>query len=238
MNGDGGWIKIHRDIFKNPFMQHPNTFTLWVYILCNVTYQKTDALFEGKRITLEPGQGLFKFPEVAQTLHIPLRTVYRLVELLKINKQIVKQKTPRNTLITVVNWEQYQNLVKQNDKPLSNKCQTNGKQMANLPIEKRNKEREERKEYIERHRHGTYQNVLLSDDDLQKLQTEFPGDWQRRIERLSEYMASTGKSYKDHLATIRAWARKDAERNRPIAKNDAASGYARMMEILGGAGND
>ena len=127
MNGDNGWIKIHRDIFKNPFMQHPNTFTLWVYILCNVTYQKTDALFEGKRITLEPGQGLFKFPEVAQTLHIPLRTVYRLVELLKINKQIDKQKSPRNTLITVVNWEQYQNIVKQNDKQLSNNCQTNGK---------------------------------------------------------------------------------------------------------------
>ena len=234
MNGDNGWIKIHRDIFKNPFMQHPNTFTLWVYILCNVTYQKTDALFEGKRITLEPGQGLFKFPEVAQTLHIPLRTVYRLVELLKNNKQIDKQKTPRNTLITVINWEQYQNLVKQNDKPLSNKWQTNGKQMANLPITKRNKEREEGKNI-----YGAFKNVRLSDDDLGKLKTEFP-DWEDRIERLSEYMASTGKTYRDHLATIRTWARKDRERNAnaPVRKNDAASGYARMMEILGGAGND
>ena len=62
-----------------------------------------------------------------------------------------------------------------------------------------------------RHKYGLYKNVLLSDDDLEKLKTEF-SDWEQRIERLSEYIASTGKSYKNHLATIRAWARKDNQR--------------------------
>ena len=60
-----------------------------------------------------------------------------------------------------------------------------------------------------RHKYGTYNNVLLSDEDMGKLQDEFPMDWPGRIERLSEYIASTGKKYKNHLATIRAWARKD-----------------------------
>lgn len=59
-----------------------------------------------------------------------------------------------------------------------------------------------------RHKYGEYKNVLLSDDDLSKLKSEFP-DWEQRIERLSSYIASTGKSYKNHLATIRNWARKD-----------------------------
>jgi hypothetical protein len=59
-----------------------------------------------------------------------------------------------------------------------------------------------------RHKYGLYKNVLLSDDDLEKLKTEF-SDWEQRIERLSEYIASTGKSYKNHLATIRAWSRKE-----------------------------
>ena len=62
-----------------------------------------------------------------------------------------------------------------------------------------------------RHKYGEYQNVLLTDDDMQKLQAEFPADWQERIERLSEYMASKGASYKNHLATIRAWARKEVK---------------------------
>lgn len=60
-----------------------------------------------------------------------------------------------------------------------------------------------------RHKYGEYKNVLLSDEDLNKLKTEFPSDWEERIERLSSYMESTGKSYKNHLATIRNWSKKD-----------------------------
>ena len=60
-----------------------------------------------------------------------------------------------------------------------------------------------------RHKYGMYNNVLLTDEDMEKLQAEFPHDYTDRIERLSEYIASTGKSYKSHLATIRAWSRKD-----------------------------
>lgn len=63
-----------------------------------------------------------------------------------------------------------------------------------------------------RRKHGEYSNVLLSDADLAKLRSEFPNDWEERIERLSAYMASTGKGYKNHLATIRNWARKDGQR--------------------------
>ena len=60
-----------------------------------------------------------------------------------------------------------------------------------------------------KHKYGMYKNVLLSDEEYQKLTEEFPSDYPGRIERLSEYIASTGKKYKSHLATIRSWARKD-----------------------------
>ena len=68
-----------------------------------------------------------------------------------------------------------------------------------------------------RHKYGAYKNVLLADEDMNKLKAEFPNDWKSRIERLSEYIASSGKSYKNHLATIRVWAKKDDERK--TAKN-------------------
>lgn len=60
-----------------------------------------------------------------------------------------------------------------------------------------------------RHKYGQYKNVLLSDEDLEKLKKEFADDWSLRIENLSEYMASKGVAYKNHLATIRNWARRD-----------------------------
>ncbi len=56
---------------------------------------------------------------------------------------------------------------------------------------------------------GRYQNVLLSDTELSELQAELPAVWQQYVERLSEYMASTGRTYKNHAATIRRWAAED-----------------------------
>ena len=72
-----------------------------------------------------------------------------------------------------------------------------------------------------RHKYGSYKNVLLTDEDYAKLQQEFPHDYTDRIERLSEYMASTGKSYKNHLATIRNWAKRDKSQGRPAASKSS-----------------
>lgn len=69
-----------------------------------------------------------------------------------------------------------------------------------------------------RHKYGEYKNVLLSDTDLEKLKAEFPNDYEERIERLSAYMASKGAKYKNHLATIRNWAKKDAPKETPKAQ--------------------
>ena len=71
----------------------------------------------------------------------------------------------------------------------------------------------ERESTSPRHRYGLYQNVLLSDTDLQFLREQFPNDYTARIDRLSEYMASSGRTYKNHLATIRRWARKDTQQD-------------------------
>ena len=68
-----------------------------------------------------------------------------------------------------------------------------------------------KKAKVVKHKHGEYNNVLLTDEELEKLQKEYP-DYAERIERLSSYVASTGKVYKSHYATIRNWARKDAEK--------------------------
>lgn len=76
----------------------------------------------------------------------------------------------------------------------------------------------------QKHKHGEYKNVLLTDDELQKLRTELP-DADGMIERLSAYIASTGKSYKSHFATIRNWARNDAEKKAAEHKDKPEPSY-------------
>lgn len=72
-----------------------------------------------------------------------------------------------------------------------------------------------------KHRYGEYNNVLLSDDEMEKLKAEFPDDWQERIDNLSRGIASHGYKYKNHLATIRNWARRD-EARKPSPKQGSA----------------
>ena len=56
--------------------------------------------------------------------------------------------------------------------------------------------------------YGQFQNVFLSQDELSALQRDIP-ICEEYIERLSSYMASTGKTYRNHAATIRSWALRD-----------------------------
>ena len=89
-------------------------------------------------------------------------------------------------------------------------------------------EKNAREKIETRHKFGEYENVLLSDSDIEKLKTEFPTDWEERVERLSSYMASTGKSYKNHLATIRNWARRD--RSGKKVSRETSSGFDKKID--------
>ena len=55
---------------------------------------------------------------------------------------------------------------------------------------------------------GPYANVYLTDRELETFRAEYP-DAESRIQRMGEYLASTGKTYKNYLATLRHWARQD-----------------------------
>ena len=57
---------------------------------------------------------------------------------------------------------------------------------------------------------GEFKNVRLSEDQIEKLHEKIgPQTTEQYIEKLSNYMASKGKRYKSHYATILAWWRKD-----------------------------
>ena len=63
---------------------------------------------------------------------------------------------------------------------------------------------------------------MLTDEQFEKLKSEFPADYEKRIEAVSAYCQSTGKSYKDYLATIRNWAKRDAEKQTVKAAIDSS----------------
>jgi hypothetical protein len=64
-------------------------------------------------------------------------------------------------------------------------------------------------EGAQKYRYGIFNNVKLTEDELQTLIDEYPDSYQEKIENLSQYMKSKGTYYHDHFATIMKWARED-----------------------------
>ena len=82
------------------------------------------------------------------------------------------------------------------------------------------------------HPFGRYKNVFLTDAEYDELYEELPTVLGPLVDRLSEYMASSGKHYENHAATIRKWAREDEEKRRQQRVQPARKGGNVFLEIM------
>jgi len=74
-----------------------------------------------------------------------------------------------------------------------------------------------------RRRYGEYDNVLLSDTELNKLKAEYPDKYSDYIERVSAYCASTGKTYNNYCAAIKNWILRDNEKQQEQPKRQKSA---------------
>lgn len=88
-----------------------------------------------------------------------------------------------------------------------------------------------------KHKYGEYNNVLLTDEELVKLKEKIP-NWQDFIERLSGYIASTGKRYKSHYVTMLNWYRRDGQRQQSRQTQQIQQETRAMCEYNNGITND
>ena len=103
-----------------------------------------------------------------------------------------------------------------------NKMETNRIQSVYTDIDICPTDKPQKQKKPAKHKYGEYNNVLLTDTELDKLKDKFP-DWEDRIERLSIYIESKGAKYKSHYATILNWARRDGSTaNGRVAKANNA----------------
>ena len=126
----------------------------------------------------------------------------------KINNQIQKDR-----YMPTVYTEEYQSLYIKDNKAyteMDKGCIQSVSEMdTQISIDKNRLDKNSRGG--EKHAHGFFANVLLTDDELQKLAAEIP-NYEEYIEKLSHYIESNGKKYKSHYATILMWHRKDREK--------------------------
>ena len=85
------------------------------------------------------------------------------------------------------------------------------------------------KKEIVKEKFGEFENVLLSADELQKLKSKFGDETENYIERLSSYIASSGKRYKSHYATILSWSQKDSKNSGGLSYGSHSKKQTRQL---------
>ena len=120
-----GWIKIHRQILDNPIIcKDSDHLSVWIYLLLNATHKEIPALFKGEKIILQPGQLITGRKSMSEKLKIPESKIYRVINEYKSEQQIKQQTSNKNSLITILNWNKYQQSEQQNEQQMNNKRTT------------------------------------------------------------------------------------------------------------------
>ena len=125
-----GWIKIHRKMLDNPIICKDSDYlSVWIYLLVNATHKEIPALFKGQKITLKQGQLITGRKSISSKLKISESKIYRIINDFKSEHQIEQQTSNKNSLITIINWNRYQNNEQQNETQMNNKRTTNEQQV-------------------------------------------------------------------------------------------------------------
>lgn len=103
-----GWIKLHRKILSNPLFKNPNYLVVWVHLLLRASYSERKTYFEGNLIDLKPGQIVIGYTQLASLTGLSRATCQRAVSAIRDRYAIDTQAGRGSTLISIKNWESYQ----------------------------------------------------------------------------------------------------------------------------------
>jgi len=194
-----GFILLHRKIIKEwEWYSNINDTRLWIHCLLKANWD--DGWFEG--ILIKRGSFVTSYSKLSKETSLSVQEIRTSLNHLKRSKNLTIQTYSKFSIISIENYEKYQldNTQSTSNQQATNKQSTGNQQQYNKEQIKNNK--------IKKNKYGQFENVLLSDDEYNKLKEKFH-DYKNRIENLSSYIASKGDKYKNHYATILNWARKE-----------------------------
>jgi DNA-binding MarR family transcriptional regulator len=116
-----GWVKLYRKLLENPVICKDGDYlSVWVYLLLNATHKEVSALFKGEKIILLPGQLITGRKSISEKLNISESKVTRIINSFIFEQQIEQRPCNQNRLITILNWNEYQESEQQIEQPVNN----------------------------------------------------------------------------------------------------------------------
>ncbi len=227
-----GWVKVYRSVLdhwvwnKKPFSKGQ----AWVDLILLANHQEVKDFSNGSLRVFSKGTVNRSIESLSERWGWDRRKTKRFLNALQVDGMVNVNSTTNGTTITLENYSSFQDVGTTNGttngttdaQPIAQRVPIN-KNVKNVKNDK--KEREDNPlppVKVTRYPAGRYQNVFLSAEEASKLQKEFPDEASDMIEKLSEYMETSGKKYANHYAVLCKWIREDRRKMAASGKTSAS----------------
>lgn len=226
------WIKITTDIFDDEKIllledlpEGDSIIVIWFKLLCLAGKMNNSGVFTlNDKIAYTDAMLATIFRRKEKLVRMALQAFerYGMIEIV-------------DGVITIPNWGKHQNLdqIENKREYMRNymrdyrekqsliACKTNSETNRKTKVSRADKERDKDKELsltgessapARVRLFGPYENVKLTEEELETLKKDFPNSWLEMVNNLSTYMQTHGAEYADHDAIMRKWAAEDAKK--------------------------
>lgn len=236
-----GYIRLYRKIMDNGmYFSEPFTRTLaWIDLLLLANHKAKNVYLRGVCVTIGRGQVGHSMKELADRWSWSIGKVNRFINRLKMDGQIDSQKTNVTTIISILNWDEYQSSESADESADGNQTETRRKPYGNQTETNKNdknvnndnniippispKVKKEQKNTVIKTRYAD--NVSMAPAEYVKLVDKYGQEAvNRMIEILDNYKGAKGAKYASDYRAILSWVfdRYMEEKDRSTAKGSTA----------------
>lgn len=211
---EGGYIKLYRKMTKWQWYSDEVMFRVFMHLLLTANYEPAYWL----DVKIERGQTVVSLAKLGATLNYSKDTILKALKRLESSGEITRRPTARYTIVTISNYNEYQ------DKPTDNRPLTDRQPTDNRPLTdrrvdplkevKKNKKNKEEKEAVRSASGSQEQNLI----DLYGIEAT-----EKYKKRFRDWAEKRGKQNLDCVTTIAKWMEQDNVPRKKAEVNDGGT---------------
>jgi hypothetical protein len=201
---ENGYIKLWRTLKDNSIMQKSEYLAVWIYLLLSANHKDNNFIFNNENITVKAGSFITGRDKMAAVLKINRSKLERILKYLETEHQIEQQKTNKFRIISICNWNTYQESEQLIEQQVSNKRATSEQQVSTNKNDKNVKN--DKNINIIPDKINFHGNINLMQKEIDGLELQFGKEiTSAAIKYLSDYKIEKGYKTRNDNLTIRRW---------------------------------
>lgn len=200
-----GYIKLHRQILHWEWYTDINTKTLFLHCLLMANHKSNT----WRGMEIKTGTFASSLRKLSVETGLTVSQIRTSLSKLESTQEIAQETHTSFTIIKVLNYGVYQYTENDTIAQETHETSQSSSTPNRTPVSNKQEYKENKNDKNKDNKdiYGEFENVEMTEKEYLKLKQKT--NYEEYIERLSRYIATKGKKYKSHYATILTWMSND-----------------------------